>query len=67
MEFRAISAFKVCYSAIAHLPPTMPNNRKSTLKKISGRDGVHPGSRKGTSNQGERAGWPWTSWPSLAS
>ncbi|KLT44193.1 hypothetical protein CC85DRAFT_234130, partial [Cutaneotrichosporon oleaginosum] len=24
----------------------MPNNRKSTLKKINGRDGVHPGSRK---------------------
>ncbi|GMK57254.1 hypothetical protein CspeluHIS016_0400880 [Cutaneotrichosporon spelunceum] len=24
----------------------MPNNRKSTLKKIGGRDGVHPGSRK---------------------
>lgn len=25
----------------------MPGNRKITLKNIKGRDGVHPGSRKG--------------------
>ncbi|KAL1408379.1 translation machinery-associated protein 16 [Vanrija albida] len=24
----------------------MPNNRKSTMKKIGGKDGIHPGSRK---------------------
>lgn len=24
----------------------MPNNRKVTLKKVNGKDGVHPGSRK---------------------
>jgi hypothetical protein len=26
---------------------TMPNNRRSTLKKIKGKETVHPGSRKG--------------------
>lgn len=28
-------------------PVTMPNNRKTTLKKIKGNSEVHPGSRKG--------------------
>lgn len=27
---------------------TMPNNKKSTLKMIKGKDSIHPGSRKGT-------------------
>lgn len=34
--------------------PTMPNNRKTTMKKIKGKEGVHPGSRKGESEQKER-------------
>jgi hypothetical protein len=34
-------------------PAIMPNNRKLTLKKVTGKDGVHPGSRKGEQTSGE--------------
>ena len=45
-----------CWLGLYHRLDKMPNNRRLTKKTIKGKDGLHPGSRKGIYGLYEGAG-----------